>query len=34
MEEIGLKTMKEAGMNTYKNLTQTVKDLAKAIKEG
>ena len=34
MEEIGLKTMKEAGMNTYNNLTQTVKDLAKAIKEG
>ena len=33
MEEVGLKTMEEAGMNTYSILTQTVKDLAKAVKE-
>lgn len=34
MEEVGLQTMKDAGMNTYQILTQTVKDLAKAVKEG
>lgn len=34
LEEVGLKTMEEAGMKTYSILTETVSDLAKAVKEG
>lgn len=34
MEEVGLKTMEAAGMSTYNVLTETVKDLAKTVKEG